>query len=310
MKSQPKHIRFDKFVPYFIQDASKDGQASEKEYDLHNMFVQISQRISKEVIVKKEALGSNYIFHVCSYNSKYKIWQLQILHIRENILPGIANDQGEYELIQLEDNQYLAESTTVLYDEERFTLYLQRNKYGISIHAFENLLGALSPAGTSVNLHVVIGGNKINLMTPSSLYRKVILAADSEQMTKEDRNNRHSNLFTTLAWFNKYQGRYVTVQLGFSRQRTGFLQAEETSKLIKEAYNFSGTQTLKVRRSSEKDDDFETIDLLDDRACFKFDLDYSRKFPITHARIFDQCLEKYKETFSINEAVNFQNIVN
>ena len=40
---------------------------------------------------------------------------------------------------------------------------------------------------------------------------------------------------------------------------------------------------------------FETINLLDDRASYRIEVDYSRGNPITHERLYRMCLGKYME---------------
>lgn len=118
------------------------------------------------------------MFHTCRYDEDLHMWELQILHLRERILPGIADDNGAYELIQLADNQYPAESTTVLYDEIRCTLYLQRNIYGTSIKALEEFLQLISPEGTLLLLKPILSGNWAMTKLGSRLVKSSIVLED------------------------------------------------------------------------------------------------------------------------------------
>ena len=91
------------------------------------------------------------------------------------------------------------------------------------------------------------------------------------------------------------QGRIVRVELGFGRQKNGLLNAAKVNDLVREAYGFSGTQNLRVSFAENEDTAFETINLLDDRASYRIEVDYSRGNPITHERLYRMCLGKYME---------------
>lgn len=232
------------------------------------------------------------MFHTCRYDDQLHVWELQILHLREKILPGIADDDSAYELIRLADNQYPAESTTILYDEGHCTLYLQRNLYGTSIKALEEFFQLISPEDTLVLLKPIVSGNRIDRITSSNLYRKFVLVVDSEQLAEEQSVQPLGQIIRN---FRRYQGRFVKFELGFGRQKRGLLNALEVSSLVHEAYRFPGTQNLRVRVAENEDTPFETINLMDDRACYKIDVEYSRNNPITHERLYRMCLAEYKE---------------
>lgn len=289
MANQKKTVQFDHFRPYYLT-TDENGISHEHVYNLRALLQHVMGRPFSET--KKKILGDTHMFHVCRYDDQLHVWELQILHLREKILPGIADDNGAYELIQLADNQYPAESTTVLYDEDHCTLYLQRNLYGTSIRALEELFRLISPEDTLVLLKPIVNGTRINGITTSKLYRKVVLVVDSEQLTDE---MSEQPLGRVIKNFRRYQGRFVRFELGFGRQKHGLLNAHEVSALIHEAYCFPGTNNLHVRVAEDEDTPFETINLMDDRACYKIDVQYSRNNPITHERLYRICLAEYKE---------------
>lgn len=292
-KKQTKKIQFDHLRPYFLDDTGENGGV-EAVYNLGPLLKFISDgRIND---TRRTIFGDLYLFHVCKYDEKLKLWELQILHLREKILPGIADTDGSYELIQLDDKQYPAESTTILYDEEHCTLFMQRNVYGLSIRNFEIYLQLLSPENTLVLLKAIKTGNRLGKIQATNLYRRVLLVADTDELNEE---HGEMSLAKTLKSFGKYQGRMVKIELGFGHQRTGRLNSGAVSSLVREAYNFNGTRNLEVRVSDPDDVSFETINLLDDRATYLIDIKFSRDNPITHKRLFKACLAEYKQEAGI-----------
>lgn len=298
MKKFTKHICFNHFSPYYLSD-SKKGASSEKLYNLHKMLKAVSSELALGNTIEKQIFGERHRFYKCKYNNKYKIWEIQLLHLRENIIPGIANDAGGYELIPLKDSEYPAESTTALYDEVREILYLQGNHYGTTTNSVEMFLQELSPAGTKVLLKPILYQNRINIITPDSLYRQLYLVVDSDELQDSASTDSNNSLFKTIRELKQYQGRFIKIDINFSRQRTGVLQAERVSKLVHEAYDFNGTKDLKVKRAGSYGETFDTINLLKDRKCYEFTLSSSREHPITHDILFKQCLLKYKEEYNI-----------
>lgn len=285
MTNNTKWIEFDLFRPFYIQTV--DGNTKEYAYDLSSFFEYISTKPLTET--KKKIYGNNHMFHKCAYNESKKLWELQILHLREQILPGIADEGGAYELIHLDENQYPAESTTAMYDEHKNILYLQRNIFGTSIRAMTALIQLISPEGIWVNLKPIMNNSAITKVNDTKFYRRVILTVDSEQLTGQEKDSRLGKI---LATFSQYSGKIVTVNLGFGKKRKMFLNKSDTIELLKEAYDFPGTEKLVVTMTESEDGKCEKVDLLDDREKIMFSLQYSRNDPITHERLYSGCLDK------------------
>ncbi len=286
MANKTKVVEIDLFRPYFLQKGS-DGVLKECIYDLSALFKHITKSPLTET--KMRIYGDNHMFHVCKYNERKKLWEIQILHLREQLLPGIADEVGGYELIQLGDNEYPAESTTVIFAEDTNILYLQRNVYGTSIRALTDLLQSISPNGVWVNLKPIMCSSKIDIIQKSKLYRKVAIAVDSEQIMEEEKETALGKIISS---FSDYQGKIVKFELGFGKKRKKYLNRDDTIQLLKEAYQFPGTEKLIATVSNSEDAKFEKVDLLDDREKILLSLSYSREEPITHERIFDECYGK------------------
>lgn len=283
---QYKNIQFDLLRPYFLEK-NADGNYTEYHYDLSPLFKVISEKPLSTT--KHKIWGDNHLFHKCQYSENRKVWELQILHLREQILPGIADGNGVYELIQLEDDQYPAESTTIVYSEEKRILYFQRNIYGTSIKAFTTLIQLLSPNDVMIVLKPIMKAEVIKKLGKQKLYKKIQLAVDSEQLSEYEEDSRLAKIINT---FSSYGGKIVTLKLGFGRKRKKWLNSADAFELLKEAYDFVGTQKLIVSVSENEDTKVNEIDLLDDREKFMLQVSYSREYPITHGRLFQECLQK------------------
>jgi hypothetical protein len=275
--------------PFYLEK-DEDSVQHETPCDLSHLFTSIeASSVSRTV---KEIRGDKYRFHICRLHKKERIWELQILRLREKMLPGIATEEGEYELIELEEGKYPAETITALYDEFTCRLYVQRNIFGISLSSLGTYIGDLLPAETSILLKPIAPKSRIGQMTPTKKYRKVVFTCEPDF---SDSSENQSRLSRILRVFNRYQGSSVTISIGFGR-KSGYLNADEASELIKEAYA-AGAQKLEVRMADNEDVEIHTIDLLDDIESYTFEMEYSRQNPITHKRLFISLKEKFCEDY-------------
>lgn len=284
--TKPKKVQFDLLKPHFLTE--EKGKSVEKPYDLSGMLRFIASQPLKAT--KHRLYGDNHLFHKCKYHEESKIWELQILHLREQILPGIADDNtGEYELIELEDNEYPAESTTLIYDEKTSIIYMQRNIHGTRPRLVEGLLEKISPKGTLVYLKPIEKQTAMSRVKKANQIRSVILTVDSEELLDEEKN---SSLGKTISTFSAYEGNMVTVSMGFGRRKNRYLNKENTLKLLREAYDTSATEKLEVSIRENSDSYIESIDLLDDKIKYIISMRYSRENPITHERLFESCMKE------------------
>ena len=82
----------------------------------------------------------------------------------------------------------------------------------------------------------------------------------------------------------------ANITIGMGRKK-GRLNSVEVSKLVKEAYEETDMQTLRVQLDSTGIGNYEWLDLLLDREFNSFVFEYSKENPITHDRLFSACHE-------------------
>lgn len=290
MSDTTKKVRFEHLIPYYLtQDAA--GKSIEKKFNLTPLFRKISEQTPKAT--QQRIYGEKHLISKCVHDNQNYLWEVQLLHYREKVLPGKADENGAFELIRLDDGEYVAESTTLLYDETKNNIYLQRNIYGSSIRAVTELIMRFAPEGTLVMLKPKYNPDKIGKINRVSDISKVVLVADSGELQEEDKVSSIGNL---LSSFGRYNGDIIKFELGNGRSRKKRLNKSEVVSLINEAYSFSGTQKLELKAQWTEDSAFETIDLMDDRAAYLFNVSYSRNDPITHARLYALCRDKVLNT--------------
>lgn len=282
-----KTIQFDKFRPYFLE-VDAQGVRTENILDLSSLLREIAGPEFHPAV--QVILGDIYRFHKCSYDAALGIWELQILHLREKILPGMAGRESGYDIISLPDGKYAAESSTLLYDPTDSVLYMQRNVFCMSPKKLEMYLSLILPQNTRVALKVIQARNQIQSITAQKRYRKIVLVANAKETRGLEAGSSLLRLLNTHA---QYGGHVAHIEISMGRKK-GILNSEATAELIQEAYEAASTQQLKVCMADPDDVDFSTVDLLEDRDSYKVTLEYSRDNPITHQRLWEGCKECYQ----------------
>lgn len=275
---QKKSVRFDHLEPTYTSYSDVTGSET---YNLEELLKRVAT--VDPLDTQKNINGDSYVFHVCKYHDEEKLWELRVLRIREKVLPGILHGDGKYDLIKLGNNEVPAESTTLAYSPETHTLYMQRNRFGISIRNMEAYLSELSPDGTIVILAVKEAGTGLLRMTSDVRYRKVIMAAETNPLEELSAQSLLKDILTPM---KKVGGRYCNVEIRVGRGKRATLDAEQAIAFVKEAYDYSGTDKLNVVIEDEDDKEVETIDLLSNAAKYVIPFSYSMENPITHERLY------------------------
>lgn len=277
-----KTVYFEKLVPYTLEE-NDDGAQIEKRLDLSELFEQIAPDPQKPTL--QDVLGEKYRFHVCTHHEESRIWELQILHLRDALLPGIADESTEYKLLTLPDGNYVAESCTLIYDEQNIVLYLQQNKMCMSVSRLALYLRSLLPEDTHLLLKPMFANEKALKIDENTRFKKVVLCCLADQKSNVKKNSLLGGLLDN---FGKYQGHAVQIEIGMGR-RKGLLDASQTRELVMEAYEASDVNKLQVHMTNDFEAGFEWVDLLENRELIKCKIQYDKDDPITHEKLYAAC---------------------
>ncbi|PKM41464.1 MAG: hypothetical protein CVV04_03185 [Firmicutes bacterium HGW-Firmicutes-9] len=281
-----KSIQFD-YLQFFYYKENKSGAMQEKLLDLAPLLQQISKKDLANTCRMID--DEEHRMQICRHDEENNFWEIQLLRQREENLPGISYEDGSYELINLPDGQYIAESSSILYDANKSIILFQRNRYGYTINALLAYIRSLYRSNPDLHAKPILKRNQIKKIKDDIIYRKVILVSDGNL----DAVKPNSSLFKILSSFGVYQGQYVTVEIGMGHMRKRNLNSAPTAELIRQAYKSNSTTFLQARIAENKDTRIETIDLLNDRESVVFDINYSREKPITHDRLYKECKNNY-----------------
>ena len=283
--AKSKTICFD-YMKVCIQRYNKEeDKLIEEVANLSNCF----ERVSNISPVDRTYNNGNEKIRIQVLKKTEQIWQIQVLRLRDEIMPGIADDEGNYSIEILEDGKYYGESISLLYDSENSVLVMQRNRYGLQPSNVEVLFNKIkSDNDITIILKPIINKDKIKLLDKKGVFKslEIEVANDAEPNIIE---KKPGGILSTLNTFRKYNGNIVTVRIGYDKKskRAECLDSELVLGTINELYGDVNTKRLRTSIIYDEDTRLEKIDLLDDRVTDKETLEYNRENPITHQRVFD-----------------------
>ena len=286
-----KRIYFD-YVKTYIQRYEKEGnKVIEQTADLSKCF----ERISKLDSVDRTYNMGNDKIRIQELKKVNEYWEILILKLRDEVMPGIADDNGNYTIEILEDGKYYCESTTMLYDPEKSILIIQKNRYGLQPSNVEFLLDKINnDKNIKIILKPIINKNKIELLNNGHAYRSLEIGIVNN--IQEEIIEDSTGIMGVLKNFQKYKGNNVSIRIGYNKRckKDECLDSNMVIDTINELYGNIHVNKLKTSIKFNDDTKVETIDLLDDRIYDYENLEYSKENPITHDRLINILKQLYK----------------
>lgn len=289
--SKNKTIYFDYLKTYIQRYERDDNKIIEELANLSGFF----ERVSKIDSVDRTYNMGNEKIRIQELKKAGEYWEILILKLRDEVMPGIADDNGNYSIAILEDGKYYCESTSMLYDPENGVLVMQRNRYGLQASNVEVLLNIINiDDKIKIILKPIINKDKIKLLDNGHAYRslEIGIVNNMEQDVVENSNG----IMGVLNNFQKYKGNNVSIRIGYNKRckKDECLDSNLVIDTINELYGNIHINKLKTSIKFNDDTKVETIDLLDDRIYDYENLTYCKENPITHDRVINILIQLYR----------------
>lgn len=287
-----KAICFDYLRTYIQRYDGETNTVIEELGDLEECL----QRISKMDSVDRTLKMGNDKVRIQELKKYDGLWEFLILKLRDEIMPGIADDDGNYTLKILEDGKYYCESITMIYDSEKCILVMQKNRFGLQASNVEILFNKINiDKKIRIILKPIINKNKINLLDKGKVYRSLEIGF-ANSFNEENIQEKTNGILGTLNNFQKYKGNSVTIRIGYDKRakKDDCLDSNLVVDTINQLYGNIEVNKLKTSIKFDDDTKAETIDLLDDRIYDRENFEYNKENPITHERIVNTLRLLYK----------------
>lgn len=284
-----KKVQFDYYKVYHIVNNQK------VELDLSNLFETMNG--CNPTRTTRNYKGENARIQTLTFDDDKKIWEIQLLRLRETVPPGIAYEEGGYEPIRLESNEFVGEFASALYDTKTKTFVLHRNRNSLTPSGLEKYFSQLAEI-SSIEFVPMVDNKDMNEYLGNKIFKKFSIGVYNKDFLEESRvdNKNDYALIDTIKNSNPFGSRYTKLEFSCGRGgRNERLYADEIVKNALFAKGKKSVSSLKATVQSPLDAKVEEIDLLLNRIKDICEFDVSKENPLTHERVYPILLNNYLE---------------
>lgn len=286
-----KEIQFDYYEVHCFEMNENNSVGTDIKFDIDNIFNDLSKM---EVVKRTQIYKNDKIRFQIVNKTDDGLWKIQVLRLRESLLPGIADEEGNFEIITLEDGQYIGESVTLLYDPDNCIICMQRNNKAMLPSTMEYLLRSIYNGDNElITLKPIIKPQDLAKLDEKTLYRKISIgiATDEKFLNKENL----TPIGSLLNKIDEYDCGYVTLELGFNgRLKKNTTMASGLSfRTIENLLEDNKVNKLKVAYKTTEDSFVEYADLIENKTHDILSFEYQRNKDISHKVIFEKLLNRY-----------------
>lgn len=241
-----------------------------------------------------------------SYRQSLDIYGFQLSKLRETNIPAKKKLGEIKEQILLDDDEYIGEFISVLYDHSYQVAMIQSNMYGLSTKQIEHYLtnvrlSYLDQIGKAegdplvVRLLPIMDAQKVDKVLRAGYYRKLGIKGSNVMMdvglTAE--NSLLSDLRRTLM---KTSGVNIEIQVSVGRaEKTATLDEEAVRQVVREFQNMGELHRPKIEVTmlDNEESQVEVVNLIEPRMTDRISVEVTPRTTIGHEYLFEQMLETY-----------------
>ncbi len=289
-----------KFCYYrvFIANEDKNGGTIKEKFNLVDWLMRMEdQEMLKHIVQLSD----------CKVNleqiERYKnddIYIVRAYKLRDSNIPSKIKEGEDAQTIQLEDDEYIGEDVSFLFDRKRCICMFQHNRMSLSITKLEEWINeSYYEDGFRVIFQPIIDGFNINKMGKKRI-RQIEFSFLNEPFS--DNNSSLGQIISSLGKYGYAAGK-ITLSVGRAKNKE--LNKTNSINLIKELTDNSGTVSgakIKLKQDEVCEDDkarIDIIDLFENSLHDYISFDIKPRKPLDFLQVKQKMLKKYKERENI-----------
>lgn len=290
---EPKAIKMDYYEVWAYRKLN-DSTFKEQKMNIANIL-----KVLKEMPTTERTFeygGEKIRFQEIIYDSVNEIWEIQLLRARNTLIPGVADEAGNYTVMKLENDKYYAESISVLYNENKCLIAFQINHNYITRSLLQQIFNKFQKdLDDIIELRPIIIKDKKEKVENAKYYTKLNLIVKKSDKTTEMFDKNQSLMGSILKSANKYEGAQIEINIGFGRKKrkNDTLNVEEVKETIKYVNQIEGVESLKIDYKSDEDSLLDSFNLVKERIQDWIYIQKEKNSPILHKDIIEKMKGKF-----------------
>lgn len=285
-----KYVKFDYFR-VVIRPLGAPPEVPDTTFDLRPLMLKISKLNLADRVVPYKQEKARMDRH--AFDQETSHWDMYFSRLRDFNVPLRAKVNQQSEPIDLDDDEFIGENVSVLYDEDYHILMVQRNKFSLGPSAIEEYLNAFNDDEANVICFrpIMIPDSK-EIAKSAAFQRKVrIKFAD---LDKKKLDGRGVSLTKWLSLFGEHESVTGEIVLSVGRKRDETL--ENLSSFLDElAENKDIVTSAEVYIKRSEVSEIEVVDLFENLAFDIISFSVPPRTALNHESVIYKMAQVYKK---------------
>ncbi|MDO3680654.1 DUF6731 family protein [Paenibacillus ehimensis] len=188
---------------------------------------------------------------------------LHLVRLRDTNIPSKARVDSSVEPLELEDDEFIGEEVSALYDENNHVLMLQRNKFSLGPEGIEEYLNLLwDNDDETIHLRPICPPNAFAIARKASEYRKInIRFADIKDVDSKKLLHFKSPLKGIISSYNEYRGLNAQVIITVGNVKSSSLDNKTINDTLDDLEE--NPQFFSKAEITKRDSDDARVEILD-----------------------------------------------
>ncbi|MBQ8640422.1 MAG: hypothetical protein IJ468_14860 [Lachnospiraceae bacterium] len=297
-----QYKRVIKFQYYRVRCKRRLANGSFSEPVLYNLTDWIERVIDKQQ--KGIVFGKNMArIDIIKYNRITQLWGIRLLKLRDTNPPTKAKDGEASVAISLEEDEYIGEDVTMLYERSSSILMVQSNRFSLGISKIEEFINYMNMDEDTIISIDPIGNFNNRSLLENGNYKSLEVSFANLNSWEDDLENK-SSLRDMISSIRRTGGYTAYVKIGLGRTKGNSLDKNTISDFI---YNVIGKDNH-VKRAKVKveslagDEGTELVDLIEevfhDYITFELESKETLKYEDTIMRMTSKFKERKDDLYS------------
>ena len=242
-----------------------------------------------------------------SYDQRTNIYGFQLSKLRDKNIPSKKRFGEIKEEILLDQDEFIGEFTSILYDNSYKAVMVQSNLYGLSTKQIEHVLTQLrfrylDTLGTPeanplvVKLAPIIDNSKITRVINADYYKKIRIRASDVMLDAVLGEN--GLLSDTRRMLMESAGLHIDITISMGRtEKTSSLNQENIRNVIEQFWELDERIRPQIELTALENEEaaIETINLVEPRMTDRISIEVEPRTTVAHEFLFQNMLHLYNE---------------
>lgn len=262
----------------------------------YNLLNWIDQMLELELEQRiRPYKGDNIRLEEAFYNRTYEMWFLRFMRLRTNDIPSFSGMATPSEFMDLNDDQYVSEDVSCLYDPTYDVLMIQKNMHSITPVGVKYYLNS-TIEDELIDLKRIVSFDSFDRVGRAERCRTVsVRIADVEGVLEEGNLGRfRSTIGRVLQGMEQAPSPYLELTLSVGKSRDANIEEDEFNLLVQDIRdNPTVFDKAKMRIIEANETKSEMINLISDSPQDEISFEIEGRNPINFLAMMDKLGTKY-----------------